>query len=231
MRFDQGELAFSNEDHPWLRREKEPARAYRAFELYRDQGPCRTVAEALREYRAQNSVQRREDNRVTSGVPAAWRRWRKDWAWDERLQAFDKHRALLEATIEAEAEGARMNAKVHRRREHDEIRYRRLIHLSSRLDSLLNRDRALLKTRNVKKMVEGVQIEEQDSVREFTALSEEEHRIAEEYFGAPSKPESSGPQIPQVAKFVWVPDPEVPPAPSSEPTECRTSDDTCATNS
>jgi hypothetical protein len=214
MRFDQGELAFSEEDHPWLRRAKEPARAYSAFALYRDLGLRRTLIEALRQYRAQNGVTRRGEQKPPSGVPAAWRKWRSDWAWDERLAAFDKHSADIEAAIEAEAEDARLKIKVQRRREHDEGRYHRLVQLASRLDALVLHP--LVKSRIVKKTGDGARVEEQDYLKEFVALSEEEHRTAEAYFRESSTPDSGEPQIPMIGEFRWIPDPEVPPAPANE---------------
>jgi len=69
---------------PWERQKGEPARAFQAFALYRDEGLTRAftpVAERLAATgRGKQSVEAMKRQLGT---------WRKKWNWDERLEAYD----------------------------------------------------------------------------------------------------------------------------------------------
>jgi hypothetical protein len=102
----------------WKRQPGEPRHQYAAFELYRDLGPMRTYANAIRAYlemdlgdtssakkgriRQTHSQQRYrqhpDPDRYVYGFVSHWQgRWAKVWHWEARCDAFDAYRELLAA--------------------------------------------------------------------------------------------------------------------------------------
>jgi phospholipase C len=79
----------------WDRRPKEPARAWRAFELYRDMEPRkrsqRAVSQALQAERPAAGATR------TAQPASEVRGWSVEWHWVERCKAYDADRRLEES--------------------------------------------------------------------------------------------------------------------------------------
>lgn len=88
--------------NPWDQQPNETGKAYAAFLAYRDLGIARTSAEVGRQL----------------GKSAELiRRWKKQWAWEERVAAWDGHlagardMAWLEATVATPSGLAAMNQR------------------------------------------------------------------------------------------------------------------------
>lgn len=65
--------------HPWTMRPDESAKAFQAFEVYRDMGPGRSLERVVA-----------GDNAVTSGLPVL-RNWSSRHDWVARVRAFDEY--------------------------------------------------------------------------------------------------------------------------------------------
>jgi hypothetical protein len=81
---------------PWVQQPGESGAAFRAFSVYRDMGPCRTVVEAYRQTKGKPSA------RQAAGT---WNAWAARWRWAERARTYDAHldRVALAARAEAVA--------------------------------------------------------------------------------------------------------------------------------
>lgn len=103
---------------PWERQDREPARAYMAFQSYRDLGPLRGLRQ-LRPTGRQN--------------PTTWLRqlggWSSAWGWPERAKAYD-------AMLERERIGARIAAVAVMEERHAQIAEAGLAALSMPLIAL-----------------------------------------------------------------------------------------------
>lgn len=119
----------------WEKRPGETAVAYRAFSVFRDQGPGRTLRETA-------AVLHGEEYREsTRRVPGRIKQWSSDHDWVERAQALDAH----DWAIRNEA------VEMHKLREADETAGRvRALHEQN----LANEERA---ARIVKKLLEGAE--------------------------------------------------------------------------
>lgn len=89
---------------PWERMEREPPVAFRAFQIFRDIGPSRTVRKAFYKYKG---IPEDSDQRVTG----RWCEWAVAYTWRERAQLWDDHLdRIARQTIEEEI---RSTAKIH----------------------------------------------------------------------------------------------------------------------
>lgn len=77
------------EIHPWDKQESETATAFRAFQVYLNLGPERTLKTA---YAAR---QRKSNQKATgsSAVPGSWTGWSRSNAWPDRAAAWDAYAA------------------------------------------------------------------------------------------------------------------------------------------
>lgn len=70
--------------HPWDRREKETAKSYRAFCIYRDLGPSRSQPKAWGQYRLESGLK-------AADPTGTFRAWSSDNSWVSRAEAWDAH--------------------------------------------------------------------------------------------------------------------------------------------
>jgi hypothetical protein len=172
----------------WERRHDEPGRAYAAFSAYRDLGPKRTLRDALRAWRAEKPEQKGARwsavRDLRSGVPGTWERWRREYEWETRAAAFDRHGAAIERTAWETAQRDAAEKKARRRLEYEEATYTDLARINQRVAAILAEDAPLGRLRIVKETDKGTQTKELDRLREFQQLSEERRRLAAEYFGS-----------------------------------------------
>lgn len=86
---------------PWEKQEQETAKAFAAFQTYRDMGPSRSIAKAM-----QLAGASPQNVRV-------WENWSKEHGWVRRALAWDKEidRTLREAELETRKEMARRQAE------------------------------------------------------------------------------------------------------------------------
>jgi hypothetical protein len=79
----------------WDRQPREPTRAWRAFELYRDMEPHarsqRAVSEALKPRKPAAGATR------AMSPASEVRRWSVKWQWVDRCKSYDTHRRLEES--------------------------------------------------------------------------------------------------------------------------------------
>ena len=76
----------AQERKPWDRMQGEPFDWHARFQIYRDQGPSRSLAKAYREWTD------------SSGKPSKTTKAKaKEWRWEERALAFDQHQREGEA--------------------------------------------------------------------------------------------------------------------------------------
>lgn len=73
----------------WTRLKREDARAWKAFELYRDQRLPRSNAVAFRAYQAHYN------NSLKANPSQSWQGWKKDNEWDKRCEAYDRNLAIM----------------------------------------------------------------------------------------------------------------------------------------
>lgn len=71
---------------PWEQQDGEPSRCYRAFSIYRDLGPKRTLIEACR--RIYPNWKRANESSV--GALGRVREWAKKYRWEDRSLAWDR---------------------------------------------------------------------------------------------------------------------------------------------
>ena len=89
----------TQERNPWDRMQGEPFDWHARFQIYRDQGPSRSLAKAYREWTD------------SSGKPSKTTKAKaKEWRWEERALAFDQY--------QREGETARAAAARQRRLDH-----------------------------------------------------------------------------------------------------------------
>jgi hypothetical protein len=67
---------------PWLQRDNETAKAYKAFSIFRDLGARRTFAEAYRRYSGRTEVGKH--------IPGYFRDWYAEHDWKDRVRAYDQ---------------------------------------------------------------------------------------------------------------------------------------------
>ena len=84
-RADREALMLGEEACPWERREGESAAAYRAFCVYLDRGPERSLRKA---YQA-------DRNSAVVKVPGRWRSWSATHDWVERARAHDRYQRAV----------------------------------------------------------------------------------------------------------------------------------------
>ena len=84
-RADREALLLGEEECPWERREGERAAAYRAFCVYLDLGPGRSLQKAYQADKGSASVK----------VPGHWRSWSATNGWVERARAHDRYQRAV----------------------------------------------------------------------------------------------------------------------------------------
>lgn len=87
---------------PWERQPGESSKAFRAFTIYRDMGPARSVKQAYREYTGKHDFQ------GDVGKARYFQKWNIGTGWVKRAEAYDAHIERL--TREAEEEALRQSA-------------------------------------------------------------------------------------------------------------------------
>lgn len=96
---------------PWAQLDNEPGVAYAAFLIYRNLGPQRSIVEAYRQYTGD------AEHTQPSG---RWNHYSRDYAWQERARAYDRHldaARVRGAAKAAERSGASMTSKWANRRD------------------------------------------------------------------------------------------------------------------
>lgn len=91
---------------PWMQMEGESDQAYAAFVEFRDLGPGRTADAA---WRAKGTKEGPSGPGRASRAPGSWKRWRAQYHWDARAEAFDDHAQAihekkLDEALEAHAD-------------------------------------------------------------------------------------------------------------------------------
>jgi len=179
MRFDQGEIPFADDDEPWLMRCQEPSKAYEAFAHFRDLGPSRSLRKAYsidRRTKGKDEGHRSKD----AGVPASWNRWRKQWAWDERVAAYDARRAKIKCEIEDQAMREDLDEMVRRRRTHRRMQMDRVDRAEEAAASVLGAP--LGKLREVQEKDGLIRTREVDNLKVYIELSRDNRKLAEKAF-------------------------------------------------
>jgi len=85
----------------WERQPDEPATAYQAFTVYRDQGITRSLRKAAAAFYAQREPDADGDQRESAGSPesgtsgqvARFKAWSREHLWQARVEAFDAEEA------------------------------------------------------------------------------------------------------------------------------------------
>ncbi|MCY3903223.1 MAG: hypothetical protein OXF62_17275 [Caldilineaceae bacterium] len=92
----------AQERKPWDRMQGEPFDWHARFQIYRDQGPSRSLAKAYREWTD------------SSGKPSKTTKAKaKEWRWEERALAYDQHQREGEA-VRADAARLRRLDHIHK---------------------------------------------------------------------------------------------------------------------
>jgi hypothetical protein len=91
---------------PWMQMEGESDQAYAAFVEFRDLGPGRTADAA---WRAKGTKEGPSGPPRALRAPGSWKRWRAQYHWDARSEAFDDHvqdglEKKLDEALEAHAD-------------------------------------------------------------------------------------------------------------------------------
>jgi hypothetical protein len=219
MRFDQGELAYDENDQPWARRFKEPAHAWNAFRLYRDLGPMRTMANAYDAYLIERGSRPDAESRGrNSGVSRAWARWRKEWSWDERCQAFDRCREERERKALEQAAQEALERKAERKVEEEEKLFRDYQCVSEQIRSFLAS--GLMRVEKRQRDDDSTVISETDPVKAMPGLTAERWALWDRYFGPAATDGGDKPTETIVnGVFRWVPDPDMAEVPEDQPAE------------
>lgn len=95
---------------PWMQMEGESDQAYAAFLLFRDIGPGRTMAAAVRAAEKDKGPEKPGAGpKKALCAPGNWKRWKARYHWDARAEAFDDHvqaglEKKLNQTLEAQAD-------------------------------------------------------------------------------------------------------------------------------
>jgi hypothetical protein len=72
-----------SEVRAWDRQSSESAKAYRAFTIFLDLGPDRSLDAAYRSHKGVQGARRR--------APGLWQRWYAFYKWKERADLYDRH--------------------------------------------------------------------------------------------------------------------------------------------
>jgi hypothetical protein len=131
------------ERRPWEREEGESAKAFAAFECYRELGPDRSLQVGWERYCLRPGMRHDrgpDDSGEAGSFPGYWGRWSAQWHWAERAAAWDEELAAIERDQRLDRE------LQERAREHEEeIRQRQLMREEARAARALAR-RVLMRT-------------------------------------------------------------------------------------
>jgi hypothetical protein len=104
-------IEFDPDLSAWERQPKETAKAYAAFEVYRDLGPQRSLAGAYRLNTGRTKAKK---------APGGWTAWYNANLWRERAEAYDRHQASqrLREREKAIADANERQAAIGRQMQH-----------------------------------------------------------------------------------------------------------------
>ncbi len=175
----------------WDRLKEESYPAYRAFLVYRDLGPARSIDSAWRKHQA-----KRKGN-----APGNWNDWCRKFSWVDRASAYDTH--LLE--IEQKA-FEREYAKLAARRARFELRAQELLEDQvERIDKVLKKAESAPITDTVERKKGLITRRKGINFAGYAKLHKERRdAIAQAVTGLRKTEESSGTQAPKQVCPEWL---------------------------
>jgi hypothetical protein len=215
----QVEMSFDDEPI-WHRGVRERGRAYRAFAVYRDLGPRRSLIAAYRIVRrgvaANGSVDPASDWTVQETdfrLPACWYQWRSRWQWEERATAYDRWNDQQEVRARDEIRRNRLAQQVEL---DNTVHYPQILAMNRRVWELI--ETGLAKTTRVDANT-GI-TQSLDRAKEFELVTKERRALEQAYFDPArplwddtahaSKKDGEEARVAPIGRFEWVPDPDVP---------------------
>jgi hypothetical protein len=122
---------------PWERQPGESARAFRAFAIYRDAGPSRSLDKVGLEVSPPRVPAGEGQPGRKRGSTGRIREWCRRYAWVERAKSYDDHLAKLERTAKFRAAAESAEEWARRRQEAARDNWERSRRLAALADTML----------------------------------------------------------------------------------------------
>jgi hypothetical protein len=187
----------------------EPAKQFAAFCIYRDLGPGRSIALAVR----------RAKQRDAAGTLRRWEEWSSRFGWVERAAAYDAHLDAqdreMRAKLLAELQGRRFKFEIWNQRR-IERRIARMEKLIDRCETAPPTDTVKRERKKVGRRVVVTEIEEKGlKLSGYASVVKQANETAKQAVLGVRPPENDGAgageeDVPHVDGIVWVPDDEEP---------------------
>lgn len=97
----------------WDRRSNEPPKAFRAFTIYRDMGPSRSIDKAYLSFSQQHTaIEKQPSGKRAAGI---WQDWSRTYDWVKRAAAYDE---WIDKELQKQILEERVNAVIEMNQRH-----------------------------------------------------------------------------------------------------------------